>query len=161
MKNFIYPLSSKSDVFILSSNPNANSLKIDLKLTLLLWVFLISGFGCKENVIPCEYEGCDPKRQTIKIAEEVRGRISVLDSKHPNLWVIVSEEGIIGQEGPIFDGPDIVVACNLPDSLKENGLKVIFSGELKDACDDFKLFNSTLYYSNLTQMMVKFSIEEY
>lgn len=131
-------------------------MKVCTKLIPLLSFILISSLGCEENEGPpsCEYEGCDPKRQTIKIAEEARGRISVLDSNHPNLWVIVSEEGIIGQEGPIFDGPDVVVACNLPDSIKEYGLQVIFSGELKDACGDFEPSNSTIYYSNIKQLQV-------
>lgn len=117
-------------------------------------IFLLCSFSCKQDSNTCDYEGCDLRRTTIKIANEVRGRISVLDSIHPDLWVIVSEEGIIGQNNPVFDGPDIVVVCNLPDSFKVYDTKVIFSGELKDACDDFISSNSPskIYYSNLTQI---------
>jgi hypothetical protein len=130
-----------------TDNPNNN-----------FWLFLfivsvgLSLFSCKDDLDSCEYEGCDQQRQTIKKAKEVKGRISVFDSQHPNLWVIVSEEGIIGSDAPIFDGPDVVIFCNIPDSLKTNNLRVIFSGELKDSCDDFKPSISEIYYSTITQI---------
>ena len=126
-----------------------------MKTTLILSAILITGLivSCKEDGNTCEYEGCDSRRQTVKVAHEVRGRISVLSSEYPEVWVIVAE-GIIGQSGPIFDGPDVVVACNLPDTLKEEGLTVVFSGELKSVCDDFGPPNSSsvVYYSVLSQI---------
>lgn len=123
----------------------------------LIQLFLISSiFACKDDVQiqdGCQYNGCDLKRQTIKLADNAAGRINVL-SKHPDTWVIVSEEGIIGEDGPIYDGPDIVVICNLPDSLKVIGLQVIFSGELKDSCGDFDTWVSKNYYCSPSQITI-------
>ena len=109
-----------------------------------IFIFLItvicfmSATSCNDDNIQdgqggCQYDGCDLRRQTIKIATNASGRISVL-AKYPDIWAIVSEEGIIGEDDPSFDGPDIVVICSLPDSMKVIGLQVIFSGELKDTC---------------------------
>lgn len=103
----------------------------------------------------CEYNGCDIRRQTIKLADNAVGRISVLSQQYPDLWVIVSEEGIIGDDNVLIDGPDIVVICDLPDSLKTNGLKVIFSGDLKNSCKDFEKGLSAIYYSTPTMITVK------
>ncbi len=99
----------------------------------------------------CKYIGCDVKRPTIKNANQAKGRITTL-SGHPDTWIIISEEGIIGQNAPIFDGPDIVIACNLADSLKILNQKIIFSGELKNSCDEFKSWTSKVYYSYLTEV---------
>jgi len=105
--------------------------------------------SCKEQD-RCEYESCDFRRPTIKVADHAKGRIGILSSQYPDTWVIISEEGIIGESTPIFDGPDIVVVCNLPDSLKINDQRVVFSGELKDSCTDFEKWTSKVYYGHLT-----------
>ncbi len=97
------------------------------------------------NLADCEVPGA-----VIKTANEVRGRISVLDTAHPDLWVIVSEQGIIGNPNPINDGPDIVLPCNLPDSLKRQDVNVLFSGELRQYQGSLTAWTSTLYNSRLT-----------
>ncbi len=91
----------------------------------------------------------------MKVAQNEGGRISVLSSEYPDVWVIVVD-GIVGEKGPIFDGPDVVVACNLPDTLEVEGLRVVFSGELKSTCDDFgpSSSSSAIYYSVLSQINV-------
>ncbi len=113
----------------------------------ILILFMLLVLSCNNNVKDsCEYTGCDPQRQTIKIAYEAKGRVEVFSQKFPDLWVIVSEEGIIGDNNAIFDGPDVVIICNLPDSMKIMGRKVIFSGELKSSCEDFERGLSEIYY---------------
>jgi len=102
----------------------------------------------------CDYKGCDPRRQTIKVAQNAIGRVAILSAQHPDVWVIVSEDGIIGENSVVFDGPDIVIACNLPDSMKKDGLKVIFSGELKDSCNDYNSFTSIIYYSSTENIQI-------
>jgi hypothetical protein len=131
--------------------------KIDLrnltKCTMLL-TLLCSLTNCISNEqASCTYKGCDYQRPTIKNANQVKGRITTL-SGHPDTWIIVSEEGIIGQNTSIIDGPDIVIACNLADSLKILNQRVIFSGELKDSCDEFKALTSKIYYSYLTYIII-------
>jgi len=126
------------------------------KLIQLLLISLI--FSCKDDVQiqdGCQYNGCDLKRPTIKTANNAAGRISIFSKQYPDLWVIVSEDGIIGEDGPIYDGPDIVVICNLPDSLKVYDLQVIFSGELKDSCEDFEKGFSEIYYCTPAQLTIK------
>ena len=126
------------------------------KLIQLLLISLI--FACKDDVQiqdGCQYNGCDLKRQTIKLAVNAVGRISIFNQQYPDLWVIVSDEGIIGKDKVIIDGPDIVVICNLPDSLKVYDLQVIFSGELKDSCEDFEKGFSEIYYCTPAQLTIK------
>ena len=124
----------------------------NLTKCILLMTLFCSLTNCMSNEqTSCKYIGCDVKRPTIKNANQVKGRITTL-SGHPDTWIIVSEEGIIGQNTPVFDGPDIVVVCNLADSLKILNQKVIFSGELKDSCDEFKAWTSKVYYSYLTEI---------
>jgi len=123
-----------------------------LTKSILLLTLFCSLTSCMSNEqIPCNYVGCDVKRPTIKSANQVKGRITKLTG-HPDTWIIVSEEGIIGQNTPVFDGPDIIIACNLADSLKILNQKVIFSGKLKDSCDEFKAWTSKVYYSYLTEI---------
>jgi hypothetical protein len=86
----------------------------------------------------------------IKSAKDVRGRVSVLDLDNPNTWVIVSEQGIIGNPNPVYDGPDIVIPCNLPDTLKRQDTKVVFSGDLREYKGSARSWLSTLYSSRLT-----------
>lgn len=95
---------------------------------------------------------CDVARKTVKVAKDVKGRVTVLDVDHPSLWVIVSEQGVIGVPGPVFDGPDIVIPCNMPDSLKKYDLKVVFSGDLKESQDGLPSGTSKLYYSSVTSI---------
>lgn len=97
---------------------------------------------------------CDVSRKTVKVARNVQGRVRIFDIDHPNLWVIVSQQGIIGQTGPIFDGPDIVVPCNLPDNMKQNGLLVVFSGDLKDSKNELPTLTNKVYYSQLTNLQL-------
>lgn len=127
-----------------------------MRKTLISIVILMIGLnvGCKEERDTCAYEGRDSRRQTVKVAQEARGRVTLIAGENSDFWAIVSEEGIIGQNTPIYDGPDIIVPCNLPDTLKEVDLRVVFSGELKSACDDFASLNSfsTIYYSTLSQI---------
>lgn len=126
-----------------------------LKKTCLLTALVIV-FGCKKpETDPCVYEKCDPRKKTVKTATNTKAVVSVLDSRHPDIWVLVSEEGIIGSSHPTYDGPDIVVPCNLPDSLKVMGQKVLFSGELKPSCDDFEPGFSIIYYSNLQSIKTR------
>ena len=126
-----------------------------LKKTCLL-VLLTVIFGCeKPETDPCAYEKCDPRKKTVKTATNSKARISVLDSCHPDIWVLVSEEGIIGSKYPAYDGPDIVVPCNLPDSLKVMGRKVLFSGKLKPSCNDFEPGFSIVYYTNLQSIKTR------
>lgn len=103
------------------------------------------------NLADCEAPGA-----VIKTANQVRGRISVLDTAHPDLWVIVSEQGIIGNPNPIYDGPDIVLPCNLPDSLKRQDVNVLFSGELRQYQGLLTTWTSTLYNSRLTAIKVRY-----
>lgn len=120
----------------------------------LLIILLSNLTNCKSNEqTPCIYKGCDAERPTIKNAIHAKGRITTL-SGHPEIWIIVSEEGIISENTPIFDGPDIVVICNLADSLKIINQRVIFSGELKDSCNDFEAWTSKVYYSYLTDITI-------
>jgi hypothetical protein len=124
-------------------------------IQILLTSTLLIAFSCekdnmeqaKSTLLPCNLN-----RKTIKAAQNAKGRISILDVQHPDTWVIVSEEGVIGQSSPIFDGPDIVVVCNMPESLKIYDLKVIFSGKLRDSGNDFKSGISKIYYSDLTKL---------
>ena len=99
---------------------------VNLTKYILFMTVFCSLNNCMSNEqTPCKYVGCDVKRPTIKNANLVKGRITTI-SGHPDTWIIVSEEGIIGQNTPVFDGPDIVIACNLADSLKILNQKVIF-----------------------------------
>lgn len=119
---------------------------------ILLATLFCSLTNCMSNEQTyCKYVGCDVKRPTIKNANQAKGRITTLTG-HSDTWIIVSEEGIIGQNTPVFDGPDIVIACNLPDSLKVLNQKVVFSGELKDSCDEIKAWTSKVYYSYLIEI---------
>lgn len=97
---------------------------------------------------------CSDNRPTVKVAQSVKGRISVLDVDHPDVWVIVSMQGIIGEIRPIFDGPDIAIPCNLDNTFKKNNLEVIFSGSLKDSQGRSPPSLSTIYYSQLTNIQV-------
>jgi hypothetical protein len=98
---------------------------------------------------------CVAPGAVIKTAQQVRGYISVLDADHPDLWVIVSEQGIIGNTNPIYDGPDIVLPCNLPDSLRKQDVRVLFSGELRYYQGPLTAWTSTLYNSRLTAIEVR------
>ena len=122
-------------------------MKTQAIITLLL-LCALCGVRCKKQDDPCAYDKCDPRRKTIKVAENSKARVSVLSIRHPDVWVLVAD-GIIGYDGPIFDGPDIVVPCNMPDSLKIMDLKVTFSGDLKSSCDEYGPSLSTIYHSNL------------
>ncbi len=108
--------------------------------------------SCSNEQNPCEFNGCDIMRPTIKVANHAKGRIAILSAQHPDIWVIVSEEGIIGEDKLLFDGPDIVVVCNFPDSLKISDQRVIFSGSLKDSCGDYETWTSKIYYGYLTEL---------
>lgn len=124
--------------------------KIKYLHIIVMGLLLMSGSCQKDNI--CEFNGCDIMRPTIKVANQSKGRIAILSAQHPDIWVIVSEEGIIGEDTPIFDGPDIVVVCNFPDSLKISDQRVVFSGELKDSCGDYEGWNSKIYYGYLTEL---------
>lgn len=125
-------------------------IKIKCLHIIALGLLFMSSSCQKDNI--CEFNGCDVMRPTIKVANQAKGRIAILSKQYPDTWVIVSEEGIIGEDTPIFDGPDIVVVCNFPDSLKISDHRVIFSGELKDSCGDYKAWNSKIYYGYLTSL---------
>lgn len=112
---------------------------------------LLMGGSCQKDSA-CEFRGCDTTRPTIKFANQAKGRITILSAQHPDTWAIISEEGIIGEDTPIFDGPDIVVVCNFPDTLKIIDQRVVFSGDLKDSCGDYETWNSKIYYGYLTEV---------
>ncbi|MEN8249809.1 MAG: hypothetical protein ABFS32_12825 [Bacteroidota bacterium] len=123
--------------------------------TIQFLIILYLSISCNnETKDPCQFNGCNSQRQTIKVASNAKGRISTLSQQYPDLWVIVSEEGIIGEESITFDGPDIIIVCNINDSLKVLGQKVIFSGELKDSCNDFEKGVSEIYYCTPKQILL-------
>ncbi|MBX2965148.1 MAG: hypothetical protein KF845_03315 [Cyclobacteriaceae bacterium] len=124
-------------------------------LFVLLIFFSMVAISCSNEQNSCEYTGCDIMRPTIKIANQAKGRITILSAQYPDTWAIISEEGIIGGSTPIFDGPDIVVVCNFPDSLKISGQRVIFSAKLKDSCGDYEpSWNSKVYYGYLSALLL-------
>ncbi len=55
----------------------------------LIQLFLISSiFACKDDVQiqdGCQYNGSDLKRQTIKLADNEAGRISIFSQQYPDL----------------------------------------------------------------------------
>ena len=63
----------------------------------------------------------------------------------------LSLEGIIGYDGPTYDSRDLVIPCNVPNKFKAEGLRVTFSGQLKDTGRDFGDF-SHIYYGNLNDI---------
>lgn len=119
------------------------------RLLLISLIFCLS-IACTEKDSGCIYDECDHRRKTVKIANGSKG--TMLFFPNPDIWMIESREGIIGSNVPIIDGPDIVVPCNLPEEFKVKGLQVVFSGELKDACDDFNSSLSKFYYSTLVKI---------
>lgn len=118
------------------------------KLSLVILIFLLST-ACGDDEDTCIYEGCDERRQTVKTAKRSLGTIGFFSN--PDTWIIWSD-GIIGSDVQIIDGPDVVVPCNFPDEFKELGLRVQFSGELKDTCDEFPDGTSVYYYSKLNEI---------
>lgn len=98
--------------------------------------------SCKKNKqSSCDYDVCDENRTTVHTA---------------NLWV-----GYLGYYNDIrkwavnyqipntTDGLRTCIICtNIPDSLKQIGRQVIFSGNLKESCNNPKpeLGHQEIYY---------------
>lgn len=102
-------------------------------------------------------DDCHRKRRIIKQANGITGVVSRLSNEHPDVWCIVSMQGVIGSLETSYDSRDIVIPCNLPEELKVVGNQVLFSGELKDIGDDFKdspdkVWLENAYYSELSRI---------
>ncbi|HYK77410.1 MAG TPA: hypothetical protein VEV16_10555 [Daejeonella sp.] len=98
----------------------------------LFGIGLSTLLGCKK----AQDEGCYQKYPTVKTARNVEGRMSILDSKYPEIWSI-KVDGSIGGQG--YDSQDaVVIPCNIPENLKKEGLRVIFSGQAKSTDRDSK-----------------------
>ncbi len=130
------------------------------KINLYIYAVVISStiFSCKKNNT-ADGEACYQDRKIVKIAKNIRGVVSILDSKHPNTWSIKSRQGIIGSPGPTYDSFDIIIPCNLPNNFKKEGLLVFFSGALKDPNKDFKnsadsIYYADVYYSQLDEIKI-------
>lgn len=118
---------------------------------------LFTSLGCKKS--DTDVSGCFGNRITVKSVTGVKGRISILDTKHPDLWCIISTQGIYNSEDPSYDSADIVIPCQLPEDFKKTGLLVTISGDLKDVGRDFKtdaysVLYSNIYYSDLKELKI-------
>lgn len=120
---------------------------------IVLFILTFFASGCKDdrNSVGC---GCD-SYAIVKVASNAKGRVARLSAEHPDKWVIVSEEGIIGNPNPIYDGPDIVLVCDFPDSLKVEDQKVIFSGQLTKPCETYETWTSVLYSGRLKDLHIR------
>ena len=123
--------------------------------TLSFLQYLLVAYQTLEPQGPNNLADCEAPGAVVKTANDVQGRISVLDTAHPDLWVIVREQGIIGNPNPIYDGPDIILPCNLPDSLKRQDVNVLFSGELRQYQGSLTAWTSILYNSRLTAIKAR------
>lgn len=112
-------------------------------------VLILISFSCEKEIALNNLTNCYSSKSIIKTAENVKGRISILDNKHPDLWCIKSMQGIIGYDRPTYDSFDTVIPCSLPDSLKIQDLIVVFSGDLKSTGQDFKSTPDSMYYSDI------------
>lgn len=113
-----------------------------------IFCFLSLNLGC-EKVKSSVNSNCYADRKTIKIVENVKGEISILDSKHPDIWCIKSTQGIYNNNSQVYDTFDTVIPCELPQKFKKIGLAVRISGSLKDTAKDFKIGSDSLYYTNI------------
>ncbi|HYK76773.1 MAG TPA: hypothetical protein VEV16_07340 [Daejeonella sp.] len=111
-------------------------------LKYLLVIGFLTILGCKKIT---QEGNCYQEYQTVKTATNVEGRMSILDSKHPEIWSI-KVDGIIGTKGPTYDSRDAVIPCNISEDLKKEGLKVIFSGKVKNTGRDFKKDADSVWY---------------
>ena len=117
-----------------------------MRFLILLLITVIACNSTDDNNIE---SNCFPQRKVIKSAFDAQGRIAILDKNHPDTWSIVSTEGTIGNDSVSYDSPDIIVPCSLPDSFKEEGLQIIFSGKIIDSERDFQQSSDSIYYSNV------------
>lgn len=94
----------------------------------ILLLFSICQLQCKK-IISCSEEVCSSKRitkQTVTNQEGVMGRFT---NNNENRWMInVFDDAGFGLK------MTCIICGDIPDSLKVMSKKVIFSGELKDAC---------------------------
>src|SRR5690554_1164080 len=120
---------------------------------ILLGMALLMGFGCENNDLKPNDRECFEARQTIKTASNAKGVMLTTEKDEQVIWYILSLEGIIGYDGPTYDTRDLVIPCDLPDKFKVEGLRVSFSGRLKDTERDFGDF-SHIYYGNLTDIQI-------
>lgn len=120
---------------------------------ILLGMALLMGFGCEnDDLKPIEKE-CFEARQTIKTASNAKGVMLTMEKDEQVIWYILSLEGIIGYDGPTYDSRDLVIPCNVPNKFKAEGLRITFSGQLKDTGQDFGDF-SHIYYGNLNDIQI-------
>ncbi|MEB3220166.1 MAG: hypothetical protein VKN72_28575 [Nostocales cyanobacterium 94392] len=68
----------------------------------------------QENVSKCAFDN----RKTV---ETVKNQVGTIKRLHETLYIIVSE-----------DNPSRFAPCNLPEKLKQDGLKIRFNGEVKE-----------------------------
>ena len=79
-----------------------------------------------QTINDCTLSACSDNRITRLVANDVIGKVK----KSP-----LHDETYLLSYGASFDSYYRFFFCNLPDEFKVNGLEIIYSGTLIDACD--------------------------
>ena len=96
---------------------------------MLIFISLLLGMACQEQVSRCDSPACSADRKTVKEWDEKEGIVEY-DQEAQMYLVNVGES------------PDIHIfgyACNLPEEFRIEGMSVIVSGELKEDCNELSV----------------------
>lgn len=96
-------------------------------------------------------EPCYEDFPTVLVATDEIGTVSNYYDPNDTLWVILSGVGI---EGQTFDSRNVGMVCGFPDELKIQGAAVVFSGNFKNAEDDYdpRFPGHSMYHLSLTSI---------
>jgi len=116
--------------------------KIKFLNIIIVGIFLIYG-GCRDSKI-VELGDCKLEK-IIKSVSDSKG-IIWYDAQAKKYSVFTGIEGT-------YDSQDIGIACNLPESYKTEGLKILFSGNYY-SCKEFSplIPGQTYYFLEITKI---------
>ena len=116
---------------------------------LFVLTILLQSNSCKKNETTnaCELDGCDPRRHTVATASDWSGQLGYYNDLRK--WAV--NYHIPGT----YDSTMTCIICvDIPDSLKSIGKLVVFSGEIKEGCDNPKptFYGQGIFYINPTKL---------
>lgn len=114
----------------------------------LLIIISTTGSSCKKTKqTNCDFDGCDSRRTTIVTANNWSGQLGYFNELRR--WAINYHV-----PNTIDSTLTCIICYDIPDSLKQIGKVVIFSGDIKDGCGSPKpeLHGQGIFYINPTKL---------
>lgn len=120
-----------------------------LTCTFFAFAILLQSNSCKKNncANTCEFDGCDSRRATVITATNWTGQLGYYNDLRK--WAVNYH-----LPGTYDSTMTCIICVDIPDSLKTIGKMVVFSGDIKEGCDNPKrsFYGQGIFYINPTKL---------